>query len=177
MVTDRLRWLRGDGARWALLSTLAGMFVLTCLRSLLPAEIVVSPGDTAWFFAAAKLPANDMSFWMSSRPWGYPLLLKICGLDQEAIATCQFALHIASHIALAFALFVSGSVLCIVGAIRQEPPWLYSAALVLGSAALFRTTAWAFHGAALATASIVAESVMMGMLIASGVMMRSRRTS
>ena len=84
-------------------------FVLTCLRSLLPAEIVVSPGDTAWFFATASLPVNDLSFWMSSRPWGYPLLLKICGLDQEAIATCQFVLHITSHIALAFALFVSGS--------------------------------------------------------------------
>ena len=75
------------------------------------------------------------------------------------------------------ALFVSGTALCLIGAIRQETPWLYSAALVLGSTALFRTTAWAFHGADLATASIAAELVMMGMLIGSAVMMRGRTTS
>ena len=74
------------------------------------------------------------------------------------------------------ALFVSGSALCLLGAIRQETPWLYSAALVLGSAALFRTTAWAFHGAELATVSIVAELIMMGMLIGSAAMMKDRRT-
>jgi len=74
------------------------------------------------------------------------------------------------------ALFVSGSALCLFGAIRQQTPWLYSAALVLGSAALFRTTAWLFHGAALATASIAAELVMTGMLIGSAFMMRGRTT-
>jgi hypothetical protein len=74
------------------------------------------------------------------------------------------------------ALFASGTTLCLIGAIRQETPWLYSAALILGSTALFRTTAWAFHGADLATASIAAELVMMGMLIGSAVMMRGRTT-
>ncbi len=74
------------------------------------------------------------------------------------------------------ALFVSGSALCLFGAIRQETPWLYSAALVLGSTALFRTTAWVFHGAAFAPVSIAAELVMMGMLIGSAVMMRGRTT-
>jgi len=74
------------------------------------------------------------------------------------------------------ALFVSGSALCLFGAIRQETPWLYSAALILGSAALFRTTAWFFHGAALATASIAAELVMTGMLVGSAFMMRGRTT-
>jgi hypothetical protein len=73
------------------------------------------------------------------------------------------------------ALFASGSALCLLGAIRQETPWLYSAALVLGSAALFRATAWALHGAGLATVSIAAELVMMGMLIGSAVMMGGRR--
>jgi len=74
------------------------------------------------------------------------------------------------------ALFVSGSALCLLGAIRQETPWLYSAALILGSTALFRTTAWVFHGAAFATMSIVAELVMMGMLIGSALLMRGRTT-
>lgn len=72
------------------------------------------------------------------------------------------------------ALFASGTTLCLVGAIRQEAPWLYSAALVLGFAALFRTTAWAFHGADFAAASIAAELVMTGMLIGSGTMMSRR---
>jgi hypothetical protein len=75
------------------------------------------------------------------------------------------------------ALFVSATVLCLVGAIRQETPWLYSTALLLGTAALFRTTAWAFHGADLAVTSIVAELVMTGMLIGSAVMMSGRRES
>ncbi len=75
------------------------------------------------------------------------------------------------------ALFVSATVLCLVGAIRQETPWLYSTSLLLGSAALFRTTAWAFHGADLAIASIVAELVMTGMLIGSAVLMSRRSES
>ncbi len=75
------------------------------------------------------------------------------------------------------ALFVSATVLCLVGAITQETPWLYSTSLLLGTAALFRTTAWAFHGADLAIASIVAELVMTGMLIGSAVMMSGRRES
>ena len=70
------------------------------------------------------------------------------------------------------AFFVSATVLCLVGAIRQETPWLYSTALLLGTAALFRTTAWAFHGASLAIESIVAELVMTGMLIGSAILMR-----
>ena len=70
------------------------------------------------------------------------------------------------------AFFVSATVLCLVGAIRQETSWLYSTALLLGTAALFRTTAWAFHGASLAIASIVAELVMTGMLIGSAILMR-----
>jgi hypothetical protein len=75
------------------------------------------------------------------------------------------------------ALFVSATVLCLVGAIRQETPWLYSTALLLGTAALFRTTAWAFHGADLAITSIVSELVMTGMLIGSAALMRGRSES
>ena len=152
MVTGPVGWMRGEGVRWALLATLAGLFVLTCLRSLLPAEIVVSPGDTAWFVATARLPASDLSFWMSSRPWGYPLLLKMCGLDQEAIATGQFVLHITSHIAFAFALFVSGSrtwAALIPGAAVLAfgvSPYLTSWTLVLLSESLALSTTAVFLG-------------------------------
>ena len=75
------------------------------------------------------------------------------------------------------ALFVSGVVLPLLGAIRQETPWLYSTALLLGTAALFRTTAWAFHGADLAITSIAAELVMTGLLIGSAVLMSDRTRS
>lgn len=72
------------------------------------------------------------------------------------------------------ALFAGASVLSLVGAIRQEAPWLYSTALLIGGAALFRTTAWAFHGAAFAASSIIAELVMAGMLIGSALMLKGR---
>jgi hypothetical protein len=55
------------------------------------------------------------------------------------------------------AFFVSLSVLILLGAVQQRAPWLWAGALMLGSAAVLRTLAWAAHGADLATTFIVIE--------------------
>ena len=120
--------------------------ILACVVALLLGSLALG-----WLFDPATAAAN----------LGMPLLDGIGRSTQAGDLT---------------ALFVSGTALCLIGAIREETPWLYSAALALGSTALFRTTAWAFHGADLAITSIAVELVMMGMLIGSAVMMRGRTT-
>jgi hypothetical protein len=60
--------------------------------------------------------------------------------------------------------FVVVSVMVLLGAIRKNATWLGAAAMVLGSAAVFRTTAWMFHGADLAMQFIVAELVLTAIL-------------
>ena len=52
----------------------------------------------------------------------------------------------------------------LLGAIRKNATWLAAAAIVLGGAAIFRTTAWMFHGADLATQFIVPELVLTAIL-------------
>jgi hypothetical protein len=60
--------------------------------------------------------------------------------------------------------FVGVSVMILLGAIRKNATWLGAAAMVLGGAAVFRTTAWMFHGADLAMQFIVAELVLTAIL-------------
>jgi hypothetical protein len=69
------------------------------------------------------------------------------------------------------AFFVVVAGLCIYGAWRQQTPWLIASALLLGSAAVFRTVAWLAHGADLATSAIVAELVMTALLVVSSILM------
>jgi len=63
--------------------------------------------------------------------------------------------------------FFSVTVFCFLGAYLKQAQWLIAAAIVLGSAALFRSLAWISHGADFATDFIVAEIVMTVLLIAS----------
>ena len=60
--------------------------------------------------------------------------------------------------------FVGVSAMTLIGAFRKNATWLLAAAIVLGGAAVFRTTAWMFHGADLATQFIVAEVVLAAVL-------------
>jgi hypothetical protein len=60
--------------------------------------------------------------------------------------------------------FVGVSVMILLGAIRKNATWLGAAAMVLGGAAVFRTTAWMFHGADLAMQFIVVELVLTAIL-------------
>lgn len=60
--------------------------------------------------------------------------------------------------------FVGVSAMILVGAIRKNAIWLLAAALILGGAAVFRTTAWMFHGADLATQFIIPEVVLAAVL-------------
>ncbi len=62
------------------------------------------------------------------------------------------------------AFFTGLCAMVLLGAIRKNATWLAAAAIVLGGAAIFRTTAWMFHGADLATQFIVPELVMTAIL-------------
>lgn len=65
------------------------------------------------------------------------------------------------------AFFVGTTLFCVLGIIRSNTTWLYSAASLLAMAALFRTSAWLFHDASLATALIVVEIVLAGLVLLS----------
>jgi hypothetical protein len=67
--------------------------------------------------------------------------------------------------------FVGGTLLCFLGAIRQQGHWLQAVALMLTLAAIFRTLAWAVHGADLTVVFIVAEIVMAAILLFSSMQM------
>ena len=62
------------------------------------------------------------------------------------------------------AFFVFLVVMCIAGAVTRVGHYLRSAGLLLLLTAVFRTTAWALHGAEFATIFIVFEIVMAGLL-------------
>ncbi len=62
------------------------------------------------------------------------------------------------------AFFTGLCAMVLLGAIRKNATWLAAAAIVLGGAAIFRTTAWMFHGADLATQFIVPELVLTAIL-------------
>ena len=63
--------------------------------------------------------------------------------------------------------FFSVTLFCFLGAYLKQAQWLISGAIILGSAALFRSLAWIAHGADFATDFIVAEVVMTILLIVS----------
>lgn len=61
--------------------------------------------------------------------------------------------------------FVCVAGFALYGAWRQESVWLIPSAALLLSAAVFRTLAWAMHGAAFATAAVAVEILFGGILI------------
>ncbi len=69
------------------------------------------------------------------------------------------------------AFFVGTTVFCLLGLIRNNPTWLYSAALLLAMAAVFRTTTWLFHGASLAAPLIAVEIILAGLALLSARLM------
>jgi len=60
--------------------------------------------------------------------------------------------------------FVGVSAMILIGAIRKNAIWLLAPAMILGGAAVFRTTAWMMHGAELAMQFIVPELVLAAIL-------------
>ncbi len=62
------------------------------------------------------------------------------------------------------AFFAGLCIMVLLGAIRKNATWLAAAAIVLGGAAIFRTTAWMLHGADLAPQFIVPELVLTAVL-------------
>ena len=73
--------------------------------------------------------------------------------------------------------FVGGTLLCFMGALRQQGHWLQAVALLLTLTAIFRTLAWAVHGADLTVVFIVAEVVMATILLFSAMQMNKAQTS
>ena len=73
--------------------------------------------------------------------------------------------------------FVGGTILCFIGAIREQGHWLQAVALLLTLTAIFRTLAWAVHGAAFTTVFIVAEIVMAAILLFSAMQMNKTSTA
>ena len=69
--------------------------------------------------------------------------------------------------------FFACSVMALLAAWKQNATWAYGAALILGGAAVFRTLAWAVHGAEFATVFIAVEAIMTVMLVAAAQMMQS----
>lgn len=63
------------------------------------------------------------------------------------------------------AFFATAAVTILLGAWTQKRTWLYCGAMLLGSAAVLRTLAWAAHGAELGTAFIVPEVVMTSIVL------------
>ena len=73
--------------------------------------------------------------------------------------------------------FVGGTLLCFIGALRQQGHWLQAVALLLTLTAIFRTLAWAVHGADLTVVFIVAEIVMAAILLFSAMQMNKPQAS
>ena len=63
------------------------------------------------------------------------------------------------------AFFAGISAMILLGAFRRNPIWLASAAVLLAGAAIFRTLAWAVHGADFTPQFIVPEVVMSAILL------------
>jgi len=61
--------------------------------------------------------------------------------------------------------FLCTSLMCFLGAWKQNAQWLYGASMFLIAVAVFRTLAWAIHGAEFATAAIMIEIVMTLVLV------------
>ena len=63
------------------------------------------------------------------------------------------------------AFFVSCAAMCGLGVWKRRATWLYGAAMLLGSAAVFRTVSTVLHDAPFATQFIVFEGVFAALLI------------
>ena len=63
------------------------------------------------------------------------------------------------------AFFFAGGLMVLLGLWKKEPIWLQAPALLLGCTALFRTLAWAFHGASFAAPQIAIELVLTVLLL------------
>lgn len=68
--------------------------------------------------------------------------------------------------------FVACALLSFWAAAKLNATAAYSAALILGGAAIFRTLAWAIHGAEFATVFIIVEAVLTAMLLVSANLMK-----
>jgi hypothetical protein len=102
-----MSWPPQDVRTW-LLAGGALLFVLVCILSLRDPQVVYFPTDSEMFKSVAVRGLGEVEFWAGVRPWGFPLLMKLCGLDNVRLATVQFGLHLASWLTLAAALFVAG---------------------------------------------------------------------
>jgi hypothetical protein len=99
------RWHQDPRLYYVVEAILTVCFAIVCVRSLTPIAPYAAEGDSAWFAAVARQPIDSLSFWVSSRPWGYPLLLKIVGYDLDRIAAAQLNIYILSHVFFAWAMF------------------------------------------------------------------------
>lgn len=75
------------------------------------------------------------------------------------------------------AFFIGITIFCVLGIVKQQSPWIISAAIILGLAAIMRTLAWAVHGAAFATVPITVEVVTTVLLIVSAILMNKAASS
>ena len=73
------------------------------------------------------------------------------------------------------AYFLASSAIVFIGAWTIRTEWLLAAALLVSGAAVMRTVAFAVHDAPFATAAIVVEVVMAGMLVVSSRALSRRR--
>lgn len=93
--------------RSAVLLALSILFLIVCVISLGSTRTIVWPGDSTWFRAIAEQPLTSSAFWLSTRAWAYPALLKISGPGNENVILVQFVLHVVSHLFLAWAFFIA----------------------------------------------------------------------
>ena len=121
-----------------------------------------------------KIPAAIVALAMgiSAVNW----LVNPAGAAQSLGMALLQDLGLSSQVGDFSAFFVGTTVFCLLGLIRNNPTWLYSAALMLGLAAVFRTTAWLFHGATLASALIAVEIVLAGLVLLSARLMAKPQT-
>lgn len=75
------------------------------------------------------------------------------------------------------AFFIAITAFCLLGILKAQPTWLYSAAILLGLAALMRSFAWAVHGAAFAAVPIAVEVVCTAALLVSARLMAKQNAA
>jgi hypothetical protein len=63
------------------------------------------------------------------------------------------------------AFFLAAGVMILLGVIRRQAVWLHAGALLVGGAAVCRTLAWMFQGAAFVAPLIAVEAVMASLLL------------
>ena len=73
------------------------------------------------------------------------------------------------------AFFLAGAAMCLMGALKQQAIWIYSCALLIGGAALFRILAYFFHGAGLPYEFVMVEVFIAAFLVWAGPRVRFDR--